>query len=152
MDQGVATPSPALSEYLAELASVALFTVTAVLHFGRFNSCGGGKTNVQGWDWKCKTDSFSSLAFFPLHVLAMCAYATRSLLVLWGGYRCCRRANFSENHMAALRMTEIFIGAYTMCWFAPDVATSTALAASDTSCLNKHDSCAEWATSGECNK
>ena len=127
---------------IADAAAVLCAFAVALLHARRFIACRGTVTTkdesgifVVGvvWDWMCATDPFASWSFLPLHVLAVVAACSWPLLAL--------------GRRPSVRYAEIFIGAYSMCWFSP----AHPFAASK-DCVDSDAGCTGWAASGECEK
>lgn len=158
---------PTRSAVLAGLLSGLLLIAITLLFAARFSLCNAGEigklanaTLQSDWNWMCEDDLFGALAFLPLHGLATCAFLARlgfALLEGCGTARravCCARTSHSSTseRFVTLRLLEMFIAAYTLCWFAPIELESAAAAAFGPDCVDKHESCSNWAATGECTK
>ena len=164
---------PKTAELLTGFTSGALLLAIALLHVGRFSECGSGRaaelastgtaaalgSALEEWDWLCEKDAFAALAFLPLHALACCALVARCAFALRAGcgsaWRavCCGRTARGQGDFTTLRLLEIFIGCYTLCWFAPlELESAAAATQLGPECVDKNEACAGWAASGECTK
>ncbi|KAL1511504.1 hypothetical protein AB1Y20_006301 [Prymnesium parvum] len=155
------------SALLAALANGSLLLAAAALHAARLAACAEAEpprpvnataAAAAQWDWMCDDDLFGALAFLPLHALAILAFAARLVGALQHGVAAaargvCRRAprHASSERLAAPRLLEIFLGAYTLCWFAPlELEAAAGGAVYGAECVDKRESCAAWAAAGEC--
>ena len=100
------------------------------------------------------------MKFKNLYVLACCAFVSRLCFALrdgcgtaWRAVCCGRSSAQADGAATTLRLLEIFIGGYTLCWFAPlELESAAAAAQLGPDCVDKNESCAAWAAAGECQK
>lgn len=151
------------SSVVAGIINGVLLLSVGLLHVGRLSACerqASLTTAPKGksWDWMCEDERFLELAFLPMHALAFFAFVARLLHLLQDGSGTVWRAIFcgrsaqqgGSERFATARLLEIFVGAYTLCWFAP--ADLNSKPASPIGCIDLNESCAAWAASGECSR
>lgn len=139
-------PPSSSGNVAADVASAMLLVVLSLLQVRRALECSGSPSPEQTAEWMCTTDPFASWSFVPLHGLAAVAAAAWVLLAVRGGlgqaWRCCSRRTITLPSAALLRQLEIFLAAWSLCWFAPanpfaatrDCADSDAQCASIAAC------------------
>ena len=144
-----ARPGPSGDTLFADVAAAILVVALALLHLRRMLECSHAPSAPE---WMCATDPFASWSFVPMHGLAALAGVSWACQAVRGGlgqaWRCCSRySSAAPANAASARQLELFLAAWSLCWFSP---ASPFAATAD--CADSDEQCGRWAASGECER
>ena len=145
-----AQPGPSGDTLFADVAAAILVVALALLHLRRMLECSHAPPPAP--EWMCATDPFASWSFVPVHGLAALAGVAWACQAVRGGlgqaWRCVSRySSAAPANAASARQLELFLAAWSLCWFSP---ASPFAATAD--CADSDEQCGRWAASGECER
>lgn len=145
-----AQPGPSGDTLFADVAAAILVVALALLHLRRMLECSHAPPLAP--EWMCATDPFASWSFVPVHGLAALAGVAWACQAVRGGlgqaWRCVSRYSpAAPANAASARQLELFLAAWSLCWFSP---ASPFAATAD--CADSDEQCGRWAASGECER
>ena len=145
-----AQPGPSGDTLFADVAAAILVVALALLNLRRMLECSHAPPPAP--EWMCATDPFASWSFVPVHGLAALAGVAWACQAVRGGlgqaWRCVSRySSAAPANAASARQLELFLAAWSLCWFSP---ASPFAATAD--CADSDEQCGRWAASGECER
>ena len=145
-----AQPGPSGDTLFADVAAAILVVALALMHLRRTLECSHAPPPAP--EWMCATDPFASWSFVPVHGLAALAGVAWACQAVRGGlgqaWRCVSRYSpAAPAHAGSARQLELFLAAWSLCWFSP---ASPFAATAD--CADSDEQCGRWAASGECER